>query len=206
MQPASRRCSSLICAQQTRSSRLAIRAPRPSRCDAGLSPRAARRALFGSMSHAVLSFLGLWPWSIVSPRLPTRAQASGYGRLSRLLALSQRPTPMPRLDITSGGVRRALPLDKPRTDGRWRSQELLAALVPCNIDRLVQRGWHDGRVRGAARRERTEGGRKNGGSLLGFPRRVLHDALGPLAPLSGNVSGQVTFSGPSSERGLLDVG
>ena len=41
MHPASRRCSSLKYSRYYRSSRLAIRAPRPSRCNAGLAPRAA---------------------------------------------------------------------------------------------------------------------------------------------------------------------
>jgi outer membrane protein len=42
MHPASLRCSSLKNSPYSRSSRLAIRAPRPSRCDAGVPPRAAR--------------------------------------------------------------------------------------------------------------------------------------------------------------------
>src|SRR5262245_47373869 len=42
MHPASLRCSSIKYCRYSQSSRLAIRAPRPSRCDAGLPPRAAR--------------------------------------------------------------------------------------------------------------------------------------------------------------------
>src|SRR6185436_13677876 len=41
MHPASPRCSSLKYSRYSQSSRLAIRAPRPSRCDAGVPPRAA---------------------------------------------------------------------------------------------------------------------------------------------------------------------
>src|SRR5262245_36371886 len=41
MHPAWRRCSSFKYSRYSRSSRLATRAPRPSRCDAGLSPWAA---------------------------------------------------------------------------------------------------------------------------------------------------------------------
>src|SRR6185295_10306518 len=45
MHPGWRRCSSFKYSRYSQSSRLASRAPRPSRCDAGLPPRAASTTL-----------------------------------------------------------------------------------------------------------------------------------------------------------------
>ena len=50
MHPGARRCSSVEDSRSSPSSRLDRRAPRPSRCDAALSPRAARRSRLRAMS------------------------------------------------------------------------------------------------------------------------------------------------------------
>src|SRR5712691_7119442 len=54
MHPRGLRCSSFKYSRYSQSSRLARGAPRPSRCDAGLSPRAASRAALnlGPSFHA----------------------------------------------------------------------------------------------------------------------------------------------------------
>src|SRR5437879_3678677 len=71
MHPAWLRCSSLKYSRYSRSSRLAERAPHPSRWDAGLSPRAARD--------------GILPHALETSRAVDR---TGHGRARRLVFLA----------------------------------------------------------------------------------------------------------------------
>src|SRR5687768_13439952 len=70
MHPRWRRCSSLKYSRYSRSSRLASGAPRPSRCDAGVSPRAVNLPRMRRLGGASLLIIG----SIVLGAGPARAQ------------------------------------------------------------------------------------------------------------------------------------